>query len=87
MQGSAVGRYVVFGQLGAGGVGAVYAAYDPELDRKVAVKLPELGGSNSQLAMLTVSLSSPSCAPPALLRRSAWPQGAPGTASVAKIPA
>jgi len=34
-----VGRYVVLEQLGAGGLGVVYAAYDPELDRKIALKL------------------------------------------------
>jgi len=34
-----VGRYVMIKELGAGGMGAVYAAYDPDLDRKVALKL------------------------------------------------
>jgi hypothetical protein len=42
-RGTVVGRYVVIGKLGAGGMGVVYAAYDPELDRKVAVKLLRAG--------------------------------------------
>ncbi|HVI00461.1 MAG TPA: serine/threonine-protein kinase [Enhygromyxa sp.] len=37
--GSTLGRYLVLERLGMGGMGVVYAAYDPQLDRKVAIKL------------------------------------------------
>jgi tetratricopeptide (TPR) repeat protein len=39
-RGAAVGRYVVDAVLGAGAFGVVYAARDPVLDRRVALKLP-----------------------------------------------
>jgi TolB-like protein len=37
--GTKVGRFVVEGQLGAGGMGVVYAAHDRELDRRIALKV------------------------------------------------
>jgi serine/threonine protein kinase/tetratricopeptide (TPR) repeat protein len=47
-RGAAIGRYVVLGLVGRGGMGDVYAAYDPELDRKVAVKLLRARSSAGQ---------------------------------------
>jgi tetratricopeptide (TPR) repeat protein/tRNA A-37 threonylcarbamoyl transferase component Bud32 len=38
-RGSLVGRYIVLEKIGSGAMGVVLAAYDPDLDRKVALKL------------------------------------------------
>ncbi len=39
IRGTTIGRYLVLDTLGAGAMGVVHAAFDPELDRKVALKL------------------------------------------------
>lgn len=44
-RGSRLGRYIVLDTLGAGGMGVVYAAYDPVLERKVAVKVVRAKGT------------------------------------------
>jgi predicted oxidoreductase (fatty acid repression mutant protein) len=38
-----IGRFAIRGKLGAGAFGTVYRAYDPQLDRVVALKVPNPG--------------------------------------------
>lgn len=47
-RGALVGRYVVLDVLGAGGMGTVYAAFDPELDRRIALKLLHTEGRSPE---------------------------------------
>jgi tetratricopeptide (TPR) repeat protein/predicted Ser/Thr protein kinase len=53
-RGAVLGRYFVLDPLGSGGSGVVYAAYDPELDRKIALKLlrAERAGDDARARLL-----------------------------------
>src|SRR5688500_2201012 len=53
--GERLGRYTILGTIGEGAMGIVLAAYDPELDRKVAIKVLRTGnwtGSESAERLL-----------------------------------
>lgn len=47
---SKIGRFTLLGQIGQGGMGSVFAAYDEQLDRRVALKLlhQSLSGTTRQ---------------------------------------
>ena len=49
-----LGRYVLLERLGAGSMGVVHSAYDPELDRRVAIKVlhPGVADSDSRQRLL-----------------------------------
>ena len=49
-RGTVLGRYVVLDPLGAGGMGEVYSAIDPELDRTIALKLVRASGASGSEA-------------------------------------
>ncbi len=51
-RGSLINRYVVLERLGAGGMSIVYAAYDPELRRRVALKLLLVDADADQARLL-----------------------------------
>jgi tetratricopeptide (TPR) repeat protein len=47
--GMQLGRYMVLYEVGRGGMASVYAAYDPELDRKIALKVLHGTGDYARL--------------------------------------
>ncbi len=47
-RGELIGHFTIVDRLGAGGMGIVYAAYDVELNRKVAIKLLRVGSGQDQ---------------------------------------
>ncbi|MCH9683902.1 MAG: protein kinase, partial [Deltaproteobacteria bacterium] len=56
--GTLVDRYVILDHIGAGGLGDVYTAHDPELDRRIAIKLlrPLPGDGDGGLGDPTIRL-------------------------------
>src|SRR4051794_33425612 len=43
-----IGRFAIRRMLGEGGFGIVYEAYDPQLDRAIALKVAKLAGDREQ---------------------------------------
>lgn len=50
--GAAIGRYIVLYKIGAGGMATVFAAFDPELDRKIALKVLRGRGGRDHARLL-----------------------------------
>ena len=49
-QGANLGRYVIIEPIGSGGMGTVYRAYDPQLNRGVALKILSVKQTDQQAA-------------------------------------
>ncbi len=58
-RGTQIRRYVVLEKLRAGGMGVVYAAYDDQLDRRVALKLLAPDGRGTEEARHQAKLNHP----------------------------
>jgi len=56
--GDSLGRYTVQRRIGVGGMGVVYAAHDPELDRRVAIKVLRRHGRGAALLREAKALAS-----------------------------
>src|SRR5262249_55876493 len=51
-KGTLFGRYMILERIGSGGMGVVYAAYDPVLDRRVAIKVLHAQGEEARTRLL-----------------------------------
>jgi len=55
VQTTRLGRFMLLKEIGSGGMGTVFAAYDEQLDRKVALKIlrkPRVGSARQRLQIL-----------------------------------
>jgi serine/threonine protein kinase/tetratricopeptide (TPR) repeat protein len=50
-RGTTVASHVILGRVASGGMGVVYAAFDPDLDRKVAIKLLQIDDEDEEEAV------------------------------------
>jgi tetratricopeptide (TPR) repeat protein len=78
--GDAIGSYVLQRRIGAGGMGTVWAAYDPDLDRAVAIKLvrdasPSLRRRFEREVRITARLQHPSIV--GIIEAGVWSGGEP----------
>ncbi len=71
--GATLGPYVIRAELGHGGMGVVYTAHDPRLDRQVAIKVlpPDLARDDTakQRFLQEAQAAAPSCPRATLLAR------------------
>jgi eukaryotic-like serine/threonine-protein kinase len=53
-----IGKYEILGIAGKGGMGLVYSAYDPVIDRKVAIKIRNRNTTNNTVSTEAHSLKA-----------------------------